>query len=67
MKGSVISENSVVNIIKKTKMVKMLKIASIKLHSFLCISVLKTTKYSINNTGQAVNFPTKLQQLNPKV
>lgn len=67
MKGSVINANSVVNIIKKTKTVKMLKIASIKLHSFLCISVLKTTKYSINNTGQAVNFPTKLQQLNPEV
>lgn len=67
MKGSVISANSVVNIIKKTKTVKMLKITSIKLHSFLCISVLKTIKYSIPNTGQAVNFPTKLQQLNPEV
>lgn len=32
-----------------------------------CIFGLKTIKYSITNTGQAVNFPTKLQQLNPEV
>lgn len=67
MKGSVINANSAVNIIPKAKTVKMLKIASIKLHSFLCTFILKTIKYSITNTGQAVNFPTKLQQLNPEV
>ncbi|ACK59741.1 hypothetical protein B4155_4455 [Bacillus cereus] len=37
MKESVVNANCVVNIIPKTKTVKMLKIVSIKLHSFLYI------------------------------
>lgn len=67
MKGSVINANSAVNIIPKAKTVKMLKTASSKLHSFLCIFGLKTIKYFIHNTGQTMNFSTKLQQLNPEV